>query len=187
MDEIRRTEKALSSEILDKTIQNTKAKDNLLVCLMPVTSALFTYARQINDISLREKTRYTQSHFVRCLESDLVNKAEIIRTLAERNLAQLKKYGIGTRELDALMSATASFRNTLANKVSSLISSDTVMLMNDRFNNADNLLTQMDVFVEALPDEYEEFYDEYIFARDLENQDQVKAMMELEEEEEEGE
>lgn len=185
MDEIRRTEKALSSEILDKTILNARAKDNLITALVPVVSALFNYARQTNNIELREKTRFTQSHLVRMLESELIKKAEGIYLLAEKYISMARIPGLNNRTLAELSDQTDAFRNTLAKKISSLIDSTTVMFMNDLFNNADNILTVMDTFVEQLPEEYEEFYDEYIYARDLENQDQVKAMMELEEEDEE--
>ncbi|MGE5430390.1 MAG: hypothetical protein ACM3QX_04910 [Syntrophomonadaceae bacterium] len=185
MDEIRRTEKALSSEILDKTILNARAKDNLITALVPVISALFNYARQTSNIELREKTRFTQSHLVRMLESELINKAEGAYLLAEKYMSMARIPGLNNKTLADLSANTGIFRNTLANKVSSLIDSTTVIFMNDLFNNADNILAQMDKFVEQLPDEYEEFYDEYIYARDLENQDQVKAMMELEEEDEE--
>ncbi|MCU7496559.1 MAG: hypothetical protein HF314_16810 [Ignavibacteria bacterium] len=185
MDEIRRTEKALSSEILDKTILNARAKDNLITALVPVISALFNYARQTNNIELREKTRFTQSHLIRMLDSELIKKAEGTHLLAGKFMAMARIPGLNNRTLAQLSDETEAFKNTLANKVSSLISSSTVMFMNDLFNNADAIMTQMDKFVEQLTDEYEEFYDEYIYARDLENQDQVKAMMELEEEEEE--
>lgn len=185
MDEIRRTEKALSSEILDKTILNARAKDNLITALVPVISALFNYARQTNNLELREKTRFTQSHLVRMLDSELIKKAEGIYLLAEKFMAMARIPGLNNRTLAELSDKTGAFRNTLAKKVSSLIDSTTVMFMNDLFNNADAIMTQMDKFVEQLTEEYEEFYDEYIYARDLENQDQVKAMMELEEEDEE--
>ncbi|HEX2866738.1 MAG TPA: hypothetical protein VHO03_06835 [Ignavibacteriales bacterium] len=185
MDEIRRTEKALSSEILDKTILNARAKDNLITAVVPVISALFNYARQTNNIELREKTRFTQSHLVRMLDSELIKKAEGTYLLAEKYMSMARIPGLNNRALAELSDKTGVFRNTLANKVSSLIDSSTVMFMNDLFNNADAIMTQMDKFVEQLTEEYEEFYDEYIYARDLENQDQVKAMMELEEEDEE--
>ncbi|MCU7493243.1 MAG: hypothetical protein ACM3UR_02695 [Bacteroidota bacterium] len=185
MDEIRRTEKALSSEILDKTILNARAKDNLITALVPVISSLFNYARQTNNLELREKTRFTQSHLVRMLDSELIKKAEGTYLLAEKYMAMARIPGLNNRTLADLSAQTDAFRNTLAKKISSLIDSSTVMFMNDLFNNADSIMTQMDKFVEQLTEEYEEFYDEYIYARDLENQDQVKAMMELEEEDEE--
>ncbi|MGE5399231.1 MAG: hypothetical protein ACM3S2_02445 [Ignavibacteriales bacterium] len=184
MDEIRRKEKELSSEILEKTIINANRKDDLLVALVPVTSALFNFARQTNNVELREKTRLTQSHFIRLLDAELTNKAEAIRILALKHIVELKKFGITTNSIHNLGIKIEYFRNSLNNKIASLISSDTVMQMNNLFGDADNILTQMDKFVEMVNDEYEEFYDEYIYTRDLENQDESKELIELDEDEE---
>lgn len=182
MDEIRKVDKELSSEILNKTVQNAKAKDELIIFLDPVTSALYNYARKTNDLSLKEKTRLTKSQFVRMLDYDLIIKAETVRTLAVSHAAHLRKLGIYQSDIALLTEKLNLFRNTLDNKVSSLISSSTVMFLSDLFTKADNILTLMDEFVESLGDDSEEFYDEYLEARDLSNQDQKKALMELEEE-----
>lgn len=184
MDEIRRVDKELSSEILDKTIQNAKAKDELIIFLEPVTSALFNFARKTDNFTLKEKTRLTKSQFVRMLDKDLMSKAELIRELGEANLAHLRKFGVRQHDIEALAERLGVFRSTFDNKVSSLISSSTVVFLSDLFAKADDILTVMDAFVESLEDEFEEFYDEYLESRDLSNQDQKKALMELEEEDE---
>ncbi|MGE5499766.1 MAG: hypothetical protein ACM3Q2_16970 [Syntrophothermus sp.] len=187
MDEIRRVDKELSSEILDKTIQNAKAKDELIISLDPVTAALFGYAKQRNDLALKEKTRLTKSQFVRMLDKDLIDRAEGIRALALAHIVDLKKAGITPNALMILGDKLAAFRNTLGNKVVSLISSTKVMFLSDLFRKADDILSVMDGFVETLEDEFEEFYDEYLEARDINNQDQKKALMELEEDDDGGE
>lgn len=184
MDEIRKVDRELSSEILDKTIQNAKAKDDLIISLEPVTSALFNHARKTGDVMLKEKTRLTKSHFVRMLDKDLTDKAEAIRALAAAHAPHLKKMGIYQSDIKFLTDNLNAFRNTLGNKVVSLISSSTVVMLSDLFAKADDILSIMDAFVESLDDEFDEFYDEYLEARDLSNQDQVKALMELEEEDE---
>lgn len=184
MDEIRRVDRELSSEILNKTIQNASAKDELIIVLEPVTTALFNYARKSNDIMLKEKTRLTKSHFVRMLDKELTDKAEAIRVLAVANAPHLKKMGIFQGDIKFLAENLNTFRNTLENKVSSLISSSTVVFLSDLFAKADGIMSTMDAFVESLDDEFEEFYDEYLEARDLSNQDQAKALMALEEEDE---
>lgn len=186
MDEIRKVDKELSSEILDKTIQNAKAKDELIISLDPVTAALFSYAKQRNDLALKEKTRLTKSQFVRMLDKDLIDRAEGIRALALTHIVNLKKAGITPNDLMVLGDKLTAFRNTLGNKVVSLISSTKVMFLGDLFRKADDILSVMDGFVETLEDEFEEFYDEYLEARDINNQDQKKALMELEEEDDGG-
>jgi hypothetical protein len=185
MDEIRRLDRELSSEILNKTIQNANAKEELIVALTPVTSALFNLAKDTNDLKLKEKTRLTKSHLVRMLDKDLMDNAEAIRLLALAYVVQLKKFGISPSNVHLLTDKLAFFKNTLENKVTSLISSSTVLMLSDLFKKADGILTVMDMFVESLEDEYEEFYEEYIDARDIENQDLKKSIMDEEEEVEE--
>lgn len=184
MDEIRKVDRELSSEILDKTIQNAKAKDELIIYLDPVTSALFNFARKTNDLPLKEKTRLTKSQFIRMLDKELTDRAEGIRVLAMSHSPQLKKFGVFPSDISLLADKLNAFRNTLENKVTSLISSSTVIFLSDLFAKADDILGNMDAFVESLEDEFDEFYDEYLEARDLSNQDQKKALMELEEEDE---
>ncbi|MDP4175311.1 MAG: hypothetical protein Q8933_15155 [Bacteroidota bacterium] len=183
MDEIRRLDKELSSEILDKTIQNAKAKDDLINAVYPVISGLFNFAKMTNDLSLKEKTRITKSHLYRMLDKELMDKAEAARMFALTYVVQLKKFGITTNLIHELTNQTSVFKSTLENKVSSLISSSTVMLLSDLFKKADGILGIMDQFVETLEDEYEEFYVDYLDARDLENQDVKKILMEEDEDE----
>lgn len=183
MDEIRRLDKELSSEILDKTIQNAKAKDDLINSLYPVISGLFNFAKMTNDLSLKEKTRITKSHLYRMLDKELMDKAEATRMFALTYVVQLKKFGITTNLIHDLANQSSIFKSTLENKVSSLISSSTVMLLSDLFKRADGILGIMDQFVESIEDEYEEFYVDYLDARDVENQDVKKILMEEDEDE----
>lgn len=183
MDEIRRLDRELSSEILNKTIQNASAKEELIVTLTPVIAGLFNHAKETNDLRLKEKTRLTKSNLFRMLDKELIDNAEAIRLLALTYIVQLKKYGVSPNNIHQLNDKLTAFRNTLENKVSSLISSSTVMMLSELFKKADDILTVMDMFVESLEDEYEEFYEEYIDARDIENQDIKKAIMDSDEDE----
>lgn len=183
MDEIRKLDKELSSEILDKTIRNAGAKDEFINAICPVVTALFNFAKETNNLALKEKTRFTKSNFYRMLDKELLDKGEAVRMLSLTYIGKLKKYGISTNSIHLLNDKLAAFKHTLDNKVSSLISSTTVMMLADLFKKADDILNIMDQFAESLEDEFEEFYEEYLEARDIENQDLKKSLMDLEEDE----
>lgn len=185
IDEVNKLDKVISSQVLEKTIISSNAKEELIVALCKVSSALYNYARDNGDIELKAKTRISHSNFIRLRDSELLDKSELIQLLAKKYAPKLKKYGLFAADTEDLKSKIGNYRVALSNKVTGLLSSDSVMAMGNLFNNADQLVKQMDVYAEALSDEYLEFYEDYIFARDIENQDQVKAMMEMEMEEEE--
>ncbi|MGE5401710.1 MAG: hypothetical protein ACM3S2_15020 [Ignavibacteriales bacterium] len=184
IDEIRREDKAISAETFEMTIQTSKLKENLIFSLVPVTCALFSFARETGNIQLKEKTRMTQSHFVRLLDKDLLDKAEVIRLLAKIHLHKLKKYGITGEVLNDLRAKANEFRNSLDNKVASFISSSNLTPIKELFHDADKIMAKhMDIGVETVSSTYPEFYDEYLWTRDIENQDEIKVLMEIEDEE----
>lgn len=184
MDEIRRKEKVLSSDILEKTIQSAKVKDELVFSLVPIAAALFNYAKEIDDVALKAKVKVGQSYFVRLRDAELLDKSEMLRLIGINILPQLKKYGITLSTFHNLKLKIEEFRNALNNKVVSLISSSTVIEMNELFLEAEKYLKQMDSNVEILGDDFIEFYDEYLEVRALENYDAKKSLMELENEDE---
>ncbi|MGE5354557.1 MAG: hypothetical protein ACM3P0_20925 [Acidobacteriota bacterium] len=185
VDEIRREERAISSEAFEITIQTSKLKDELIFSLVPVASALFNYAKENGDLRLKEKCRITQSNFVRMLDRDLLEKAEVLRTLAKENIHKLKRYNVSAQRLSELQEKMNLYRDSLGSKVASFVSSSAMTPLQDLFNEADRILSKyMDNYVESLNSNYTEFYDEYLWTRDTENQDAVKVMMELEEENE---
>lgn len=185
VDEIRREERAISSEAFEITIQTSKLKDELIFSLVPVASALFNLARENGDLKMKEKCRITQSNFVRMLDRDLLEKAELLRSFAKENIHKLKKYNINSQKISDLQDKMNLFRNSLGSKVASFVSTNTMTPLQDLFNDADRILSKyMDNYIESLNAAFPEFYDEYLWTRDTENQDAVKVMMEIEEENE---
>lgn len=183
IDEIKREDKVISHETFEITIKTSNIKDNLIFGLVPVVSAVFQYARSSNNLALKEKTRFTQSHFVRMLDKELIERAEVILPIAYKNLAHLGKYGISKKTLEDLGTRIQDFKNILDNKLASLISTSALTPLTELFNEADKILSKyMDVYAENLVEEYEEFYDDYLWTRNVENLDDKKALMELEDE-----
>lgn len=184
IDEIKREDKMISAETFNMTIQTSKIKDELIFTLVPVASALFNFAKSTNNLALKEKTRYTQSHFVRMLDKELIEKADMLLLFADKYLPKLKNYHINADTLKKLSAVQSTFKSSLGNKIASLISTSALTPLTELFNEADKILSKyMDVYIENLIDEYEEFYDEYLWTRDVQNLDDKKALMELEEEE----
>jgi|GEM_PF-1757629 len=182
MDSIKLKEKELSSDILEKTIIASNAKEQLIFTMIPVAAALFAYAKQTNNVALKERTRCGQSFYLRLKDRELLNHAEGLLVIAERNSANLKKLKFNQKNINELKQRIDDFRLSLEDKISSFISSDMVVYMNGLFNDADKLCANMDSFIELLNDEYEEFYDEYLMMRTLEYHDQKSELMEMEEE-----
>ncbi|MGE5458020.1 MAG: hypothetical protein ACM3RX_06660 [Methanococcaceae archaeon] len=185
IDEIKKKDKIISSETLEKSIIYAKAKDDLVFALVPHLTALFNYARTINDVTLKSKTALSISNLMRMLDKDLLRKSESTISLSEFYLRKLSKYRITSTGISDLKTKLGSFKYSLDQKVITCLSSESVLELEALFNKADEHMTQLDKMVELVNDEYEEFYDDYLNARDLENQDQSKALRELEEEEEE--
>lgn len=186
IDEIKRKEKELSSETLEKTIITYKLKDELIFCLVPVVSALFNFAKENNNLALKEKTRHSQSYYVRLKDRELLDKAYAVYSLSERSLSRLKKFGISIQVLNELKAKADQFKNALDNKIISFISSSTVLSLNVLFNEADKLLTNnLDMYMEILSGDFEDFYEDYLSARSIEVErisDEDEEAIEVEEE-----
>jgi len=186
IDEIKRKEKELSSETLEKTIITYKLRDELIFTLIPVVSALFNFAKENNNLALKEKTRHSQSYYVRLRDRELLDKAFGVYSLAERSLSRLKKFGISIQVLHDLKAKADQFKNALDNKIISFVSSSTVLSLNNLFNEADKLLNnQLDVYMEVLSGDFEEFYEDYLIARSVDEErllDEEEESIDVEEE-----
>lgn len=180
IDEIEQKEKEISSQTLEKTIQTSKAREELIENLTPVISSLFTYSRQVGDVYLKEKTRCTQSFLVRLRDSELIDKSYAIKQLAEKHLNDLKSYKITKKEIERIERSIEQFKKSLENKITSFISSDAVDALNKLFGDADVILMdQMDKYVELLDEAYDEFYEDYLLIRSMENQEELEDSLEI--------
>jgi hypothetical protein len=174
VDEIKQKDKEISSVTLEKTIIAYKAKDELIIALVPVASALYTFARDSKNLELKEKARNAQSYYIRLRDRELVDKAVAIYSLALSNLSRLRKFGISASVLNDLKIKIDRFKSALGDKVVSFVSSNAVVSLASLFSEADKILcVQMDNYVENLTDVNEEFYDEYLSIRSMEDQDVI--------------
>lgn len=186
VDEIKRKDKEISSQTLEKAVTASAMKDELIFAVAPVASALFAYARQNNDLALKQKTRLSQSYFVRLRDSELIDAVNGIYSLAEKHKKELKGKLSAGQVLDDLKEKTARFKNALDDKINSFVSSNSIEEIHELFEAADKIINQnLDSFVEALSDMYPEFREDYLYVRILENYELEGELIEAEEEEEE--
>jgi hypothetical protein len=166
IDEIKVKDRELSSDTMEKTLLAYKIKDELIFTLIPITSALYSIARETGNIELKEKTRLSQSYFIRLRDTELVNISLAIHQLAVRNSYRLGKHNITKTMVHNLKDKTEKFRDALDNKIITFVSSNAALSLKSAFQDADDILTnQMDKLMEPLSDEYEEFYDDYLAIR----------------------
>ncbi len=175
VDEIKIRDKELSSDTLEKTVITYNAKDDLIFTLIPVTAALFNFAKTKNDISLKEKTRMAQSFFIRLRDVELINKATGIYQLACIHLNSLQRYKINQKVVNDLKVKLDRFSGALDNKINTFVNGNAAVALNNAFNDAEGILSnQLDKLVEQIDSVFPEFYDDYLMIRSMENIEEME-------------
>jgi len=170
VDEIKIRDKELSSDTLEKTVKTYNAKDELILSLVSVTAALYNFARERNDITLKEKTRISQSFFVRLRDVELINRASGIYQIANLNSNVLQKYKVTKQAIQDLKAKLDRFSSALDTKVNSFITGDAAVALSNSFNEAESIINnQLDKLVEQFDSVFPEFYDDYLLIRSMEN------------------
>lgn len=185
VEEIEQLEKRASLSFPDGAIESAARRDNLITDLASVSSALSSYSRHSGNADLKEGTRFSQSGLMHLSDDELLKKAEALRLLALRYIAELRRLGITVSLLHNLGLKIEYFRKALDKKVSvQALEFAGRRQMSDLFLIADQILENTDKLVDPLAEEFEEFYVDYISTRDFENRDGRKAaLLGLEEDE----
>lgn len=163
LDEIENKEKIVSSETLKRTLKVNELKDNLILYLLPLISALFRFARENNDILLKERTKLSRSNLVLYKNYELINKALLMAVLGEKNIRQLNRYGIKNGHIEALRKRIDEFHRLSTDNGSG---PDTAVFALDKlFLQADSIIANIDdIFDNYVDDEI--FYEEYQWVRE---------------------
>lgn len=183
IEEIKRQEKVVSSETLERAISSANAREDLVRQVVFVRTNLFNFAKEKEKIEIKEKARNGQSLLMRLKDHELIDRASWVSIFARKYLLNAKKFKVSAADLKLLDEKIRIFKESLASKISGLILGHSFEEMNILFEGADTILVQMDNLIEFLEDSNDELYDDYMEARDIQNQDQKKFLMELEEEE----
>lgn len=165
-EEIKCKQRELSSESMEKSLQVSKVKDDLILLLLPVISSLHNYAKETKDAALKSTTRVTYSQIVRIQDRELIEKAVMIIKLAEKYMTRTRRQEITLHTLQTLRYKVEKFRLLLEDRFFSFISSSSLLAMNSLFAEADKMLYNfIDNFVESLSEGYPEFHRNYLKVR----------------------
>ncbi|HEX2866286.1 MAG TPA: hypothetical protein VHO03_04550 [Ignavibacteriales bacterium] len=176
VEEIERLDRRAFLGNPDWAIENKARRDNLIADLACVSSALFNYSRHSGSTELKEGTKLNQSNLMHLPDDELLNKAEALRLLALRNIAELRRLGITVSLVHNLGLKIEYFRRSQDKRVSAPKAEFSARQMSDLFLIADQVLENTDKLVGSLAGEFEEFYGEYISTRDFENREGRKTI-----------
>ncbi|MCU7492019.1 MAG: hypothetical protein ACM3UR_09510 [Bacteroidota bacterium] len=178
-EEIRCKQMELSSESLEKSLQVSKAKDDLILLLLPVITSLHNYAKETKDVQLKSTTRVTYSQIVRIQDRELIEKTLMITRLAEKYMTRMRRQEITIHTLQNLRYKAEKFRLLLEDRFFSFISSSALLAMNALFAEADKMLYNfIDNFVESLSEGYPEFHRNYLKIRNFQAREKKAALSE---------
>ena len=180
IDKIRETGKTISSAALQRTIRINYSKDELIAILLPVISALFNYAKENNDLLLKEKIRASQSSLILLRNFELLNRTVLLYAYAEKYAKKLKKYGLRSNSLFLLDQKLSDFKHIISNGNNSIFINGTEAIYENLFSEADKIIEKIDIEIENnCDDEY--FYDEYLLTKNMEPESEEDYLYELQE------
>lgn len=163
-------------EVYSRQMRNTKVRDELVLVLLPIASALHTLGKDSGNEQLENEGKCSQKYFLKLTNNEILQKAYTIYVLSMRNLTALKSYGIHDQVLRFLKTRIEEFREKkVTNIASNYFSIRTVIKINGLFSEADELLDDMDSYVEILSDSYTDFCDKYIMIRTGNKRERTKA------------
>jgi hypothetical protein len=190
INEIKIKDIELTSNVLGKTIFVNSAKEDLIFTIIPITISIYNFAKEKNNIELKEKTRLTQSYYTRLRNIELVEQSLAIEHFTKKYLHGLIKYGITKNSVLELNTKILKFKNalnTFNNNLITLSSNSKTISLIDQFAEADNVMVnQIDKLVEPLNLENEEFYKDYLAIRSMkyfeeEGEEEYSLEVEIEE------
>jgi hypothetical protein len=150
-----------------KAENKREAEDALVAALMPICSALFTYARKQNNIELKAIADMTEYEFRRLRDTDFKTKAGIILDEAEKYAADLVPYAVNAEKVAAARTMWTTFNEAMGKRESSTSERKGVRKsMEQVFSEIDELLAdEIDRHMEHLKQNYSQFCEQYFSAR----------------------
>jgi hypothetical protein len=175
IDEIKIKERELSSNTLEKTVAADSARYDLIFSFLPVSNSLFCFAKENAEIGLKLKTRLSPSQLFRMMDNELISKSEVIQYYAVNYLSRLRKYGITKDMIQELNKNTEKYKTLLDKKITSLVTDNGAGSLSKSFRTAEKIIVEhLDNLVDEYIDANEEFYDDYISIRTMENQEETE-------------
>lgn len=176
MDEIRNTDKLVSSETLKRTLKTNETRELLINSLIPIISALNKFAREANDVLLKERTKLSRSNLVLYKNFELLNKATLIASLTEKYIRQLNKFGIKNSYLVSLNNQIQLFHSSINDN--GVGPESAAFILERLFKQADSFITNIDDIIENYIED-EIFYEEYQWLKDHDHEEALEEKEEL--------
>ncbi|MCU7496493.1 MAG: hypothetical protein HF314_12445 [Ignavibacteria bacterium] len=167
---IRKKQKEFNLEHRSGQLKTLKIKDELIIILSAVSGALYEFGKETGDPGLKNLSKCGPKGLFAMDENLLISKADETYRLSEKYCRDLKEYNIGKSSLQFLKSKTAEFKEALRENSSKYYFLNHSIVMLDRlFMQADEILKNIDGFVEVLSSNHLQFSRDYLNIRHSKN------------------
>ncbi|KAF0140046.1 MAG: hypothetical protein FD122_2807 [Stygiobacter sp.] len=165
--EVNAIDNKFSTSIDGKTSTKNMLEDELIEDLMPVKAALYAYAVRNKNEELKTLTKESESTLKRMRDPEFLQKAELIKTEAQKHLADLAAYKITEAVLTELQEKITAFGEALDGKDTGFANRSALRIaLTEKFDEADSILAeQLDALIELVRKTNILFYDQYYAAR----------------------
>ena len=165
--EINAIDNKFSTSIDGKTSTKNMLEDELIEDLMPVKAALYAYAVRNKNEELKTLTKESESTLKRMRDPEFLQKAELIKTEAQKHLADFAAYKITEAVLTELQEKITAFGEALDGKDTGFANRSALRIaLTEKFDEADSILTELlDALIELVRKSNTLFYDQYYAAR----------------------
>jgi hypothetical protein len=157
----------VSTATTGKAAMKYKAEEDMIALLLPVSCALFVYAKRKGNAELMEKTRMTENGLRKLRDTELAGRAETIAALAGENAAYLAPAKITEDTIADLKIQVDAYRKALGDREKSVAERKGArMTLEDQFDRMDDLLEEeIDPEMELIRASNTEFYNKYFALR----------------------
>lgn len=166
IEDIRKKQKEFNLQLQAGQLRALKLKDELIMVLSAVALALYALSKKTGHEELRGSSKLSQKELFGMDENLLIDKALTIYHLGERYCRELREYNISKNSLQFLKSKTGEFKEALnENRAKHFLLNHSVIRLDELFMQADEILKNIDGFVEILSGSYSEFSKDYLNIR----------------------
>ncbi|MGE5354071.1 MAG: hypothetical protein ACM3P0_18440 [Acidobacteriota bacterium] len=166
IEDIRKKQQEFNFQLQSGHQKILKLKDELIMILSAVGMALSSFSKDTGNIELKNASKIGRKELLSTNEDLLIAKAVSIYNLAERYCRELKEYNVSRSGLQFLKSKTGEFKQALdENRAKYCFLNYSVIKLDELFTQADEVLDNIDGFVEVLSSSHLEFSRDYLNIR----------------------
>jgi hypothetical protein len=143
LDSIKLSKGKVDDTTVGKTQVKYDAEDALVALMLQVGSALYSYATDIDDAALRQKSNFSKTALRRMRDMELVAAGNALYTAALAVVDKLADFGITTDILSSLKDAVDAYENAVGEQGSGVSQHTTAInSIAETFRAIDRLLTE---------------------------------------------